>query len=78
MILLSRHSNQLSMPLMPNWLFIWKADKQEGVVEAKCRLIARRLKQREGKDFGEMFAPTVSRSYVRRLSVIACELDLDL
>ena len=46
--------------------------------KAKSRLTARRLKQREGIDFGKTFAPTVSSSDVRRLSGIACGLDLDL
>ena len=33
---------------------------------------------REGVDFSETFAPTVSSSCVRLLSAIACECDLDL
>ena len=47
-------------------------------MKAKSRLVARGFKQREGIDFGETFAPTVSSSCVRLLSAIACELDLDL
>ena len=42
------------------------------------RLVARGFKQREGIDFRETFAPTVSSSCVRLLSEIACELDLDV
>ena len=34
--------------------------------------------QREGIDFSEIFAPTVSGSCVRLLTAIACILDLDL
>ena len=48
------------------------------MVEAKSRLVACGFKQREGVDLSEMFAPTVSSSCVRLLSVIACEYDLDL
>ena len=48
------------------------------MVKAKSRLVARGFKQREGIDFGEMFAPTVSSPCVRLLSAIACECDLDL
>ena len=48
------------------------------MVKAKSRLVARGFKQREGVDFGETFAPTVSSSCVRLLSAIACECDLDL
>ena len=42
------------------------------------RLVARGFKQREGIDFGETFAPTVSSSCVRLLSANAYELDLDV
>ena len=48
------------------------------MVKVKARLVARGFKQREGVDFGETFAPTVSSSCVRLLSAIACECDLDL
>ena len=48
------------------------------VVKAKSRLVARGFKQREGIDFGETFAPTVSSSCGRLLSAITCECDLDL
>ena len=48
------------------------------MVKAKSRLVARGFKQREGVDFGETFAPMVSSSCVRLLSVIACERHLDL
>ena len=48
------------------------------MVKAKSRLVARGFKQREGVDFGETFAPTVSSSCVRFLSATACECDLDL
>ena len=48
------------------------------MVKAKPRLVARGFKQREGVDFGETFARTVSSSCVRLLSAIACECDLDL
>ena len=48
------------------------------MVKAKSRLVARGSKQREGVDFSETFAPTVSSSCVRLMSAIACERDLDL
>ena len=48
------------------------------MVKVKSRLVARGFKQREGVDFSETFAPTVSSSCVRLLSAIACECDLDL
>ena len=48
------------------------------ISKAKLRLVARGFKQREGIDFGETFAPTVSSFCVRLFSVIACELDLDM
>ena len=38
----------------------------------------RGFKQRKGKYLSETFAPTVSSSSVRLLSVIVCECDLDL
>ena len=47
------------------------------MVKAKSRLVARGLKQREGVDFGDTFAPIVSSSCVRLLSAIACKCDLD-
>ena len=59
------------------WVYTWKVDEHGWVVKAKSRLVARGFKQREGVDFGETFAPTVSSSCVRLLSAIACECDLD-
>ena len=38
----------------------------------------RGFKEREGVNFSETFAPTVSNSCVRLRSAIACECDLDL
>ena len=55
-----------------------KIDGHGWVVKAKSRLVAHGFKQREGVDFKEMFAPTVSSSCVRLLSAIGCECDLDL
>ena len=60
------------------WVYTWKVDEEGSVVKAKSRLVARGFKQREGIDFGETFSPTVSSSYVRLLSAIACEYDFDL
>ena len=59
-------------------MYIRKVDEHRWVVEAKLRLVARGFKQRDGVDFNETFAPTVSSSCVRLLSAIACECDLDL
>ena len=59
------------------WVYTWKVDEHGWVVKAKLRLVARGFQQREGIDFGETFARTVSRSCVRLLSAIACECDLD-
>ena len=54
--------------------------RQTGIgFKAKSRLVARGFEQRgEGIDFGETFAPAVSRSCVRLLCAISCELDLDV
>ena len=60
------------------WVYTWKVDEQGWVVKAKSRLVARGFKQSKGIDFGEMFAPTVSSSYMHLLSAIACKFDLDL
>ena len=59
-------------------MYTWKTDEHGWVVKAKSRLVARGFKQREGIDFSETFAPTVSSSCVRLLSAIACERNLDL
>ena len=60
------------------WVYTWKVDEHGWVVKAKSRLVARGFKQREGVDFSETFAPTVSNSCVRLLNAIACECDLDI
>lgn len=60
------------------WVYAFKTDGFGRICKAKARLVARGFKQREGIDFGETFAPTVSGSCVRLLASIACELDLDL
>ena len=59
-------------------MYTWTVDEHGWVVKAESRLVARGFKQREGVNFGETFAPTVSSSCVRLLSAIACECDLDL
>ena len=59
-------------------MYTWKVDEHKWVVKAKSRLVARGFKQREGVDFSETFAPTVSSSCVCLLSAIACECDLDI
>lgn len=48
------------------------------MAKTKSMLVARGFKQREGKDFGETFAPTVSSSRIRLQSAIACECDSNL
>ena len=60
------------------WVYTWKVDEHGWGVKAKSKLVVRGFKQREGVDFSETFAPTVSSSCVRLLSAIACECDLDL
>ena len=60
------------------WLFNWKSEELGWIRKAKSRLIARGFKQREGIDFGETFAPTVSSSCVCLSGAIAFELDLDV
>ena len=60
------------------WLFSWKSDELGWISKAKSTLVVRGFKEREGIDFGETFAPTVSSSCVRLLSPIACDLDLDV
>ena len=60
------------------WLFCWKFDTFGWISKAKSRLVAREFKQREGIDFTETFALTVSSYCVRVLSAIACEIDLDV
>ena len=60
------------------WVYTWKVDEHGWVVKAKSRSVARGFKQREGVDFSETLAPTVSSSCVRLLSAIARGCDLDL
>ena len=60
------------------WLFVWKADELSWFVNAKSRLVAHGFKQREGINFEDMSAPTASSFFVLVLSVIACELNLNL
>ena len=48
------------------------------MIKSKSRLVVSGFKQRDGVDFSETFALTVSSFYVRLLSVIACELDSNL
>ena len=59
-------------------MFSWKSNEFGWISKAKSRLVARGFKQREGIDFVETFAPTVSSFCVWLLSAIACELDLDV
>ena len=60
------------------WVYTWNVDDHGWVVKAESRLVVRGFKQRDGIDFSETFAPTMSSSCVHLLSAIACECDLDL
>ena len=73
-----QHSNYSQNVIDAKWVYTLKVDEYGWVVKAKSRSVARGFKQREGVDFSETFAPTVSSSYVRLLSAIACKLGLDL
>ena len=46
--------------------------------KTKPRLVARGYKWREGVEFGEAFAPTVSSKCVRFFSAIVCEFGMDM
>ena len=59
-------------------MFSLKKDELGHIVKFKARLGPRGFTQREGIDFSEIFAPTVSGSCVRLLTAIACILDLGL
>jgi hypothetical protein len=48
-------------PLTAKWVFTWKANAQGQIVKAKARLVARGFQQKEGQDYSELFAPTVSQ-----------------
>lgn len=50
-------------------VYMWKADDHVWVVKAESRLVARGVKQCEGIDFSETFAPTLPSSCMRLLSV---------
>ena len=60
------------------WLFSWKSDELSWISKAKSRFVARGLKQCEGIEFGETFAPTISISCVRLLRANACKRNLDV
>ena len=59
------------------WVFDLTKDELGHIVKFKARVVARRFKQREGIDFSETFAPTVSGARVRLLTTIKCILDLE-
>jgi hypothetical protein len=48
-------------PLTAKWVFTWKANAEGQIVKAKARLVARGFQQKEGQDYSELFAPTVSQ-----------------
>lgn len=59
-------------------MYTWKANRHGEVVRTKARLVSRGLKQREGIDLLETFAPTPPASCFDLLGAVACELGLDL
>lgn len=58
------------------WRLTWKTGEYERVT--KARLVARGFSQREGNDYYEHFAPTLTASCIRLLAAIACEIVLGL
>ena len=59
-------------------MYSWKSDEFGNVVWAKARLVARGFGLREDIDFFDTFPPCPSVMSIRLLSVLACELDLNL
>ena len=59
-------------------MYAWKTNEFGKIVRAKARLVAGGFTQCEDVDYLETFSPCPSVPSIRLLTVIACELDLDL
>jgi len=58
-------------PLGTKWVFKYKRDEDGNVVRHKARLVVKGYMQREGIDFGEIFAPVGSATALRSMCAIA-------
>jgi hypothetical protein len=65
--------------VLPNWwVFVTKYTANGKVDKYKGRLVVRGDYQREGIDYGELYAPTVQQNSLRVIIAIATENDYDL
>ena len=60
------------------WVYKVKHDDKGNISRYKARLVAQGYTQKEGIDYGEVFAPFVKYNSIRSLLAIANELDLDV
>ena len=65
-------------PLTGKWVFELKCGKDGAIERYRARLVARGHKQREGIDFGEVFAPVAKPETTRMLLAYAAANDLEI
>jgi hypothetical protein len=65
------------VPIGGRWVYSLKCGPQGRVMKFKARWVAKGYSQREGRDYGETFAPTGKHMTVRVYAAIVAEEDLD-
>jgi hypothetical protein len=56
------------------WVYDYKTDHQNRIIDHKARLVANGFRQTPGEDFGETYAPTIQEFSFSIVASICCRI----
>ena len=60
------------------WIFKYKRDSSDNIIQRKARLVARGFTQQYGRDFKETFSPTLNHDSLRILTTFAVQNNFNI